>query len=157
MEDNSKNNSEKQEKENLLTKRMLDIINKANSKGQARLEFEDFKGKEDLDSTDEAVVIDVQNPSKSYSLYYLIRNLLMNVLPEDENVRNQIYEQKNIFLTRGHRKNESGVRGADGRMGYIEDFQSFLDIIENWMNKSDQNPHTLFTLIYDKNKELGYI
>ena len=31
-----------------------------------------------------------------------------------------IYEEKNTFLTRGHRKDAQGIRGADGRMSYID-------------------------------------
>ena len=32
-----------------------------------------------------------------------------------------IYEEKNTFLTRGRRIDEKGIRGADGRMGYVDD------------------------------------
>ena len=60
------------------------------------------------------------NPEDKYTIYYQgIRKLLMDFLPKGQQykkMRDYIYEEKNIFLTRGKAKNSKGIRGGDGRM-----------------------------------------
>ncbi|MCD8471549.1 MAG: hypothetical protein LRY33_03015, partial [Parabacteroides chartae] len=51
-------------------------------------------------------------------------------------VRDIIYEEKNTFLTRGRRKDKSGIRGADSRMSYITDITDLINIIIEWVTQS---------------------
>ncbi len=57
----------------------------------------------------------IDNPEKKYELLYKgIMKLLKAYLPKGERnkkARDYIYEEKNTFLTRGHRKNNDGIRG----------------------------------------------
>ena len=102
---------------------------------------------------------DIDNPERKYDVYYNgINKLLTKHLPKGtsyKTARDYIYEEKNTYLTRGHRKNEKGVRGADGRMGHIEDAEKILEIITTWIiNK--QSMVDLYTTIRDVNVKLGY-
>jgi glutaredoxin len=104
------------------------------------------------------VIGDIQNPEKAYELYYkaiytILRSQLKD-LPKEQ--RDMIYDQKNIFLTRGKVKNERGIRGGDSRQAYLEDLGIALDTVLNWVNEG-ANPVNLYNSFRDKNKELGYL
>ncbi len=78
-----------------------------------------------------------ENPEKKYDVYYKgIQNLLKKHLPkgkENKKARSYVYEEKNVFLTRGKRINKTGLRGADGRMGYMTDAEEALGIVMKWV------------------------
>lgn len=63
---------------------------------------------------------EIDDPEKKFDIYYNgISKLLLKHLPEGKGykkARDYIYEEKNTYLTRGHRINEKGIRGADSRM-----------------------------------------
>lgn len=69
--------------------------------------------------------------------------------------RNYIYEEKNTFLTRGHRKDKQGIRGADGRMTYVSDVKVALDVVSNWVLRNG-TPLELFDEFRELNKSKGY-
>ena len=100
----------------------------------------------------------VQSPEKAYELYYkALYSLLkthLKTLPKE--IRDMIYDQKNIFLTRGKVKNERGIRGGDSRQAYLEDMEIALEIVVNWVSEG-ANPVNLYNAFRDKNKELNYI
>lgn len=102
---------------------------------------------------------DIDNPEKKYDLYYKgIHKLLLRHLPEGDSykkAREYIYEEKNTFLTRGHRINNKGIRGADSRMGHIVDAEFILDIITKWIIQGGTMVE-LFTTIRDLNIERGF-
>lgn len=111
--------------------------------------------KEIADITLEAI----DNPEEKYELYYKVLNkLLLNNLPKGEDfkqVREYIYEEKNTFLTRGHRIQKDGRRGADGRMSYISDINEIINVISSWIVRRG----TLFDLyasLRDLNRSKGY-
>ncbi len=52
-----------------------------------------------------------------------------------------IYEEKNTFLTRGRRIDEKGIRGADGRMGYVDDMDH--DEGDVTVERNPTPPHTI--------------
>lgn len=60
--------------------------------------------------------------------------------------RDLIFEEKNTFLTRGHRKNKFGIRGADSRMGYKEDVEKMLEIIIDWILKKG-DMYSLYSIL----------
>lgn len=78
-----------------------------------------------------------ENPEKKYDIYYKgIQNLLKKHLPkgkENKKARSYVYEEKNVFLTRGKRINKAGLRGADGRMGYMTDAEEALGVVMKWV------------------------
>ena len=104
------------------------------------------------------IIGNVQSPEKAYDLYYralytILKNNLKD-LPKEQ--REIIYDQKNIFLTRGKIKNENGIRGGDSRQAYLDDMQIALEIVLNWVNEG-ANPVNLYNAFRDKNIELDYI
>ena len=101
----------------------------------------------------------IDNPEEKYELYYnVINKILKDYLPkgkENGRAREVIYEEKNTFLTRGHRINAKGIRKADSRMGYNVDLKELVDILVNWAT-TNKNLFTLYTELRDLNKSKGY-
>lgn len=101
-----------------------------------------------------------EDPEEKYSIYYTgIRNILMKYLPkgkENEELRQLIYDEKNVFLNRGKRKSDNdGIRGSDGRMTYQEYMSEMLDEITKWVSES-QVPLDLYHMLYGLNEKHGY-
>lgn len=99
------------------------------------------------------------NPSVKYDIYYKgIQKLLRDNLPKGDyykKAREYIYEEKNVFLTRGFRKNKRGIRLADSRMGYLPDDQEMLEILVKWASSKD-TMYNLFEALKDLNEKRGY-
>lgn len=102
---------------------------------------------------------DVQNPDKSYKIFYAIQGILKTHLPEGDSnkeIRDIIREEKSIFLTGGKKKNAQGIRGADSRQAYISThLEVALNVLFEWLN-SDRNTLDLFLKFRDLNIEYGY-
>ncbi len=102
---------------------------------------------------------DIDDPERKYDIYYKgISKLLLKHLPEGrgyKKARDYIYEEKKIYLTRGHRIDEKGIRGADSRMGHIEDAEQILEVITTWIIKKGSMVD-LYSTIRDLNIKLGY-
>lgn len=101
----------------------------------------------------------IDNPVEKFQLYYHgLTKLLKDNLPkgkENESVRRIIYDEKNILINRGAKKDEKGIRGSDGRMAYVEDLEKAIEIVANWITKKGTSAE-LFMAFWDKNEELGY-
>lgn len=104
---------------------------------------------------------DTDDPDKKHAIYYKeIEKLLKQILnpkvdKETKKAFQILREEKNIFLTRGKRKDENGIRGRDARMAYVTDMETAANIIyENIAHGS--NPLELYISFRDKNIELGY-
>ncbi len=101
----------------------------------------------------------IDDPIQKFQLYYHgLTKLLRDNLPkgkEFKKVRDIIYDEKNILINRGAKKNEKGIRGSDGRMAYIEDIEEAIKIIADWTSRKG-SPAELFMAFWDKNAELGY-
>lgn len=101
----------------------------------------------------------VQDPEKMYETYYKgISKLLKQNLPlgnDFKPARDLIYEEKNCFLTRGHRIGDDGIRGADSRMGYVEDAEIILGVVISWV-VGKGTPFDLFTILRDLNNGRSY-
>ncbi|GAB3923096.1 hypothetical protein [Larkinella terrae] len=111
------------------------------------------------DELKKLVLSSVQDPEKMYETYYKgISKLLKQNLPTGSDfkpARDLIYEEKNCFLTRGHRIGDDGIRGADSRMGYVEDAEIVLGVVISWVvNKG--TAFDLFTTLRDLNNGRGY-
>lgn len=100
-----------------------------------------------------------ENPEKKYQMYYKgIQRLLKKHLPagkENKKARGYIYEEKNTFLTRGKRKSKFGIRGADGRMGYISDAEEVLNLVAKWV-VAKGTMMELFNSFREMNVNRGY-
>ena len=113
-------------------------------------------GMEDVLS--EAVLEETQNPDEAHELYYGIQEVLKSSLPQGqkfEDLRKAIYEEKNIYLTSGEKKDEQGVRGADSRHGYLHHFRVMLRIVKQW-SRSGASPFDLWSVLRKINEDLGY-
>lgn len=99
------------------------------------------------------------DPEEKYKIYYNgIEKLLKAFLPVGDKykaVREVIREEKKIFLTRGKKLNEKGIRGGDSRMAYIQDMEEIMNIITKWASES-RNYFELYSVLFAKNEELGY-
>lgn len=101
----------------------------------------------------------IDDPVQKFQLYYQgLSKLLKESLPKGksfEDVRRIVYDEKNILINRGAKKDQKGIRGSDGRMAYVEDLEEAIKIVADWtINKG--TPAELFIAFWDKNEELGY-
>jgi hypothetical protein len=101
----------------------------------------------------------IDDPVKKHSLYYNgLNKLLIRSLPkgkQNKKIRDIIYEEKNILINRGAKKNYKGIRGSDGRMSHIEDLENAIKIMALWLAKKGSLPD-LYQAFWNKNEELGY-
>lgn len=101
----------------------------------------------------------IDDPVTKFQLYYNgLSKLLKSNLPEGkefEDVRRIIYDEKNILINRGAKKNEKGIRGSDGRMAYMDDLEIAIKIVADWTSKKGTTAE-LFMLFWDKNEDLNY-
>ncbi len=101
----------------------------------------------------------IDDPVEKFQLYYNgLSKLLKDNLPkgkENESVRRIVYDEKNILINRGAKKDEKGIRGSDGRMAYVEDLEIAIEIVANWITNKGTSAE-IFMAFWDKNEELGY-
>lgn len=117
-------------------------------------------GDEDIDiGFGSQILMDTPNPEESYKLYYGIRRLLIDFLPKGEtnkDLRQKIYDEKNLFLNRGKDKNINGIRGSDGRMTYIPKFLNDAYMaVEEWV-RTGANPYDIWQKFRDLNENRGF-
>lgn len=91
----------------------------------------------EIDELRELIGKEFENPEEKYNIYYRgIRKLLIDYLPkgqEFKEMREVIYDEKNIFLNLGKRKSDNkGIRKSDGRMTYQPVMNEILDVIVEW-------------------------
>lgn len=101
----------------------------------------------------------IDDPVSKFQLYYNgLTKLLKDTLPkgkEFEDVRRIVYDEKNILINRGAKKDDKGIRGSDGRMAYLDDLEQAIKIVADWTSKQGTSAE-LFMAFWDKNEELGY-
>jgi len=136
-------------------------LQRANEKTGKQLTIDSKNGGlKEIDELRELIGNDFENPEEKYNIYYKgIRKLLMEYLPKGETykeVRNIIYDEKNIFLNLGKKKSDNnGIRKSDGRMTYQPVMNEILDIIVRWISES-QNPFALYREFYELNEKHKY-
>lgn len=101
----------------------------------------------------------IDDPDTKFQLYYSgLNKLLIDNLPKGKNFEKErqiIYDEKNILINRGAKKDKKGVRGRDGRMAYLDDLELALRIVADWTSKKNTAAE-LYMAFWDKNEELGY-
>ncbi len=155
----SKEELEKIKKQQEQERERLAILFEADKIKEETLQF-DLDGQVELKNEIADLVLgQIDNPEEKYNLYYnVVNQLLKKHLPKGENfkkARDLIYEEKNTFLTRGRRKDERGIRGADGRMAFTDDINELINIITHWISAKG-TMYDLYTKILDLNISKGY-
>lgn len=156
----SKEELERLQKEQEQEAERASILMKADEIKEETFDF-DMDGQIELKSELSDMMLEqIDDPEAKYELYYnVVNRLLRKHLPKGEKykpARDFIYEEKNTFLTRGHRKNEQGIRGADGRMAYINDINDLINIITKWISNKG-TMYDLYSQLRDLNKSKGYL
>jgi len=139
----------------------LALLQKANTRlgKQMTIGFETGR-LEEIDELRQLIGAEFENPEEKYNIYYKgIRKLLMDYLPKGKtfkDVRNIIYDEKNVFLNAGKCKSDNnGIRKSDGRMTFQPVMNEILDIIVKWVTDS-QNPFDLYRSFFELNEKHGY-
>ncbi|WP_047451796.1 hypothetical protein [Alistipes sp. ZOR0009] len=132
----------------------VEKIVEANSSQEHNL-FPTLKSPENIS---EILEIPLQDPQKSYNLYYSnIQKFLGTFLPKDNEISKPIRELVCILLTGKEKSNLTyGTRGADSRMARTNDMENMIDVLSEWSS----TPNEFFRLgiiLLEKNKKLGYI
>lgn len=155
--------NKKKIKEELSSKDLerLELLQKANEKIGKQLQISSESGSiVEYDELKSLIGKEFENPEEKYQLYYNgIRKLLMDYLPkgkEFKEIRDIIYDEKNIFLNLGKRKSDGGgIRKSDGRMTFQPVMNEILEIIVDWVTNS-QNPFDLYRSFFELNEKHGY-
>lgn len=101
----------------------------------------------------------IDDPVEKFQLYYRgLNKLLKDNLPkgkENEEARRIVYDEKNVLINRGAKKDEKGIRGSDGRMAYVEDLEEAIKIVAIWITTKGSY-YDLYRAFWLKNEKLGY-
>jgi len=101
----------------------------------------------------------IDDPNAKFDLYYkMIERLLKKNLPtgkENARFRGLVREEKCVYLTRGKRKDEKGLRHADSRQTYIEDAKTIYEILLKWVGRGG-NMIDLHNTLVNENVAKGY-
>lgn len=105
------------------------------------------------------ISLPIDDPVEKFQLYYHgLHKMLKDFLPKGKNneeARRLIYDEKNVLINRGAKKNEKGIRGSDGRMAHIEDLEMAIQIVAVWISNKGTY-YDLYQAFWDKNEELKY-
>lgn len=160
MEENNKKTKPEQQLSDADMER-LELLQRAHEKKGKQLTISGEAGTiKEIDELRELVGKQLDNPEEKYNIYYKgIRKLLMDHLPKGEGykeMRDIIYDEKNIFMNLGKRKSDGGgIRGSDGRMTFQPVMNEILDVVIAWIGGS-QNPFELYKAFYMLNEKHGY-
>lgn len=156
MEDNQKKKDRKLSKEDI---ERLELLHQADQVTGQQLSINLDSELVTQNQADQLINATIDDPVQKFQLYYNgLNKLLKDNLPkgkENKDIRQFIYDEKNILINRGAVKNEKGIRGSDGRMAYLEDLEVAIKIVADWTRKKG-SPVELYQAFWDKNEELGY-
>ena len=105
------------------------------------------------------IIVDIQNPDKSWRVYYAIEGILRSHLPTGDHykeLRRFVREEKIIFLTGGKKKDKFGKRGGYSRQAYISThLEVALKALLDWIQEGSST-FDLFLKFRKLNIEYGY-
>lgn len=139
----------------------MEILTRVNEKKGMQQIVDDSGALKSHDEIRQFVLKNTDDPDKKHEVYYKgIERLLKQIAnPKDDEQTKEAFkilrEEKNIFLNRGKRKNEKGIRGSDARMAYISDMEEALNIIASCILEG-ASPIMLYIAFRDKNIERGF-
>ena len=104
----------------------IELLQRSSEKIGRQLAINTEQGNlEEIDELRELIGKEFENPEEKYNIYYRgIRKLLMDFLPkgkEFKEVRDIIYDEKNIFLNFGKRKSDNNGLLLDPRVSTARD------------------------------------
>lgn len=161
MEENNNKKAQQEQKVSKNDIERLELLQRSHEKKGKQLAIDGEAGSlKEIDELRELVGKQLDDPAEKYNIYYGgIRKLLLDHLPKGKDykeMRDIIYDEKNIFLNLGKRKCDGGgVRGSDGRMTFQPVMKDILDIVITWVGGS-QNPFDLYRAFYMLNEKHGY-
>src|SRR5258706_770668 len=155
-----KSESEQAESDHKKHLERLEILAKSKEIKGRQLTVSGLDGTlKELDELRDLIQNKMDDPQQKWDLYYNgIRNILVKYLPGGTDFKEQrqwIYDEKNIFLTRGHPKYNTCRRGADSRMGYNPAMKEIVEIIAAWIMGS-RDMISLYDSIYRLNDKFNY-
>lgn len=139
----------------------LELLLKSKEKQGKQLVIDVEKGAlTEIDELRQLLNKRAEDPDEKHAIYYNgIRTILMKYLPagkENKELRQLIYDEKDVFLNRGKKKSDGGgTRGSDGRMTYQEYMAEILDVVTSWVSES-QVPFDLYHMLYELNEKHNY-
>ena len=144
----------------LNKKRLDDLISAAdkiivaNSVPQENL----FGEVKNLDEIRNILDLSLQDPEKSYDLYYKnIQKFLGEFLPKNNDISKVIRNEVCILLVHKELSGLTyGVRGGDSRMATSEDMEHIIDVLSEW-SETPTDYFKLSIILLNKCKELGYV
>jgi hypothetical protein len=139
---------------------MLELLQKAQETTGQQLSIDINDGSlKQINEIRELIDKNIDDPTEKYELYYNgIQKVIKKYLPKGKSFkkyRDIIYDEKNIFLTRGKAKDKNGIRHGDGRMTYNDDMKEMVDLVANWV-MSSQDPIDLYKSLYEINEKYNY-
>lgn len=142
----------KKKLEELIT--AADKIVAANSVPQEDL----FGEVRNADAVRRILDVPLQDPEKSYDLYYKnIQRFLGEFLPKDNVVSKAIREEVCVLLAHKERFGLTyGARGGDSRMATTEDMEHLIDVLTEW-SETPTDYFRLSVILLNKCKKLGYV
>ncbi len=137
----------------------IEILQKAEEVKGKQLEIDIASGIKVEDEYKKLLEKNIDDPILKFQMYYKgLNKLLKSQLPtgkDNEPLRRIIYDEKNILINRGNKKDEKGIRGSDGRMAYLEDLETAINIVIEWIS-SKGSYLDLYQSFWNKNEELKY-
>lgn len=144
----------------LSKKKLEDLISAADKIIEANNQpQEDLFGPiKDPSAINSILNIPLQEPDKSYKLYYRnIQKFLGEYLPKDNEISKTIRELVCILLAHKELSGLTyGTREADSRMATTADMENLIDVLSEW-SETPTDYFKLANILLRKNKELGYI
>jgi len=135
------------------------ILDKAEEVKEEQLKLDVDEGVETENEYKTLLDQQIDDPVQKFQLYYkILDKLLRSNLPKgkaNEPLRRIIYDEKNILINRGNKKDEKGIRGSDGRMAYMEDIEMAITIVMEWVSAKGSYQE-LYMSFWNKNEELNY-
>lgn len=135
------------------------LLMQANAVKEETLDFGTDGKLEFKNELADMLIEEIDDPDVKYLKYYNVLNrLLKKHLPKGKEFaehRELIYEEKNTFLTRGHRKGPDGIRHHDGRMAYNSDIAEVIEVVTDWIT-ANGSMWNLYIRLRDLNKSKGY-
>jgi hypothetical protein len=139
----------------------LDLLRKAKEVTGRQLTVSGTDGSlQEIDELKTLINKKMEDPEEKYELYYNgVQTLLKRHLPKGKSFkqgRDYIYDEKNIFLTRGKAKDVvTGKRGADSRMTYNKMLKELVEVIAVWIMEG-ANPANLYQSLYELNDKYNF-
>ncbi len=137
-----------------------EILNKADEIKGEQIKLDLFAGTVSLENEAKLLLgTAIDDPEKKHKLYYDgLEKILKKFLPKDKQgkeISRMIRDEKLVFLNRGAARGPDGLRGSDSRMAHIEDIETAIDLVGDWL--SQKGTYTdLYMAFYNLNESLGY-